>query len=180
MTLTAYQTNRSAVAITTTVEAGRRGGWSINDLSQLPFGIFSVVLSSRAVNASQASQFKGIVASLSHYEEVRGTGFAVLGDQGSTVGAIPSFATSPALILVGGLMLTGLGQIEWTDPAIAIPAFLTVTTIPMTWSIADGLSFGLTSYAAIELLTGRFRRANWMLYLLAVLFLMRFFLLHRQ
>jgi adenine/guanine/hypoxanthine permease len=96
------------------------------------------------------------------------------------VGAIPSFATSPALILVGGLMLTGLGQIEWTDPAIAIPAFLTVTTIPMTWSIADGLSFGLTSYAAIELLTGRFKRGNWMLYLLAGLFLTRFFLLHRQ
>jgi AGZA family xanthine/uracil permease-like MFS transporter len=95
------------------------------------------------------------------------------------VGAIPSFATSPALILVGGLMLTGLGQIEWTEPVIAIPAFLTVTTIPLTWSIADGLSFGLTSYAALELLTGRGKRSNWMLYLLAALFLMRFFFLHR-
>jgi AGZA family xanthine/uracil permease-like MFS transporter len=95
------------------------------------------------------------------------------------VGAIPSFATSPALILVGGLMLTGLGQIEWTEPVIAIPAFLTVTTIPMTWSIADGLSFGLTSYAALEVLTGRAKRANWMLYLLAVLFLMRFFFIHQ-
>ena len=95
------------------------------------------------------------------------------------VGAIPSFATSPALILVGGLMLTGLGQIEWTEPAIAIPAFLTVTTIPLTWSIADGLSFGLTSFAALELLTGRGKRSNWMLYLLAALFLMRFFFLHR-
>jgi AGZA family xanthine/uracil permease-like MFS transporter len=95
------------------------------------------------------------------------------------LGPIPSFATSPALILVGGLMLTGLGQIKWTEPAIAIPAFLTVTTIPMTWSIADGLSFGLTSYAAIELLTGRARRSNWMLYLLALLFVLRFFFLHR-
>jgi AGZA family xanthine/uracil permease-like MFS transporter len=95
------------------------------------------------------------------------------------IGAIPSFATSPALILVGGLMLTGLGQIEWTDPAIAIPAFLTVTTIPMTWSIADGLSFGLTSYAALEIFTGRAKRSNWMLYLLALLFLLRFvFLRH--
>jgi adenine/guanine/hypoxanthine permease len=95
------------------------------------------------------------------------------------VGAIPSFATSPALILVGGLMLTGLGQIKWTEPAIAIPAFLTVTTIPLTWSIADGLSFGLTSYAALELLTGRAKRSSSMLYALAVLFLMRFFFLHR-
>ncbi|RSL19303.1 AGZA family xanthine/uracil permease-like MFS transporter [Edaphobacter aggregans] len=90
------------------------------------------------------------------------------------VGAIPSFATSPALILVGGLMLTGLGQIEWDDPQIGIPAFLTVSTIPLTWSIADGLSFGLTSYAALQLLTGRARRQDWMLYLLAALFFLRF------
>jgi AGZA family xanthine/uracil permease-like MFS transporter len=94
------------------------------------------------------------------------------------LGAIPSFATSPALILVGGLMLTGLGQIEWTEPVIAIPAFLTVTTIPLTWSIADGLSFGLTSYAALEILTGRAKRSSWMLYLLAILFLLRLFFLH--
>lgn len=90
------------------------------------------------------------------------------------VGAIPSFATSPALILVGGLMLTGLGQIEWDDPQIGIPAFLTVSTIPLTWSIADGLSFGLTSYAALQLLTGRARREDWMLYVLATLFFLRF------
>ncbi|HMF53229.1 MAG TPA: NCS2 family permease [Edaphobacter sp.] len=96
------------------------------------------------------------------------------------VGAIPSFATAPALILVGGLMVTGLGQIEWTEPVIAIPAFLTVTMIPLTWSIADGLSFGLTSYAALEVLTGRAKRSSWMLYGVAVLFLMRFFFLHRN
>jgi adenine/guanine/hypoxanthine permease len=90
------------------------------------------------------------------------------------VGAIPAYATSPALILVGGLMLTGVGTIEWNEPQIAIPSFLTLVTIPLTWSIADGLSFGLTSFAALELLTGRGRRQNWMLYLLAVLFLLRF------
>ncbi len=90
------------------------------------------------------------------------------------VGAIPNFATAPALILVGGLMLTGLGTIEWDNPPIAIPAFLTVVTIPLTWSIADGLSFGLTSYAALQLLTGRAKREDWMLYLLATLFLLRF------
>ena len=54
-------------------------------------------------------------------------------------------------------MLTGLGTIEWNDPQIGIPAFLTVATIPLTWSIADGLSFGLTSYALLQLLTGRAR-----------------------
>ena len=90
------------------------------------------------------------------------------------VGAIPSFATSPALIIVGGLMLAGVGSIEWDEPTIAIPAFLTLVTIPLTYSIADGLSFGLTSYAALQLLTGRFKRQDWMLYLLATLFMLRF------
>ena len=93
------------------------------------------------------------------------------------VGAIPTFATAPALILVGALMASGLARIEWDDPQIGIPAFLTVATIPLSWSIADGLSFGLTSYALIQILTGRARhrfRKDWMLYVLATLFLLRF------
>jgi AGZA family xanthine/uracil permease-like MFS transporter len=90
------------------------------------------------------------------------------------VGAIPTFATSPALIIVGGLMLAGIGAIEWHEPTIAIPAFLTLVTIPLTYSIADGLSFGLTSYAALQILTGRARKKDWMLYLLATLFALRF------
>jgi adenine/guanine/hypoxanthine permease len=94
------------------------------------------------------------------------------------VGVIPSYATSPALILVGALMLTNVGQIEWSKPEIAIPAFLTLATIPLTWSIADGLSFGLLSYATLHLLSGKVGRAdlrrNWLLYVLAVLFLLRF------
>jgi adenine/guanine/hypoxanthine permease len=77
-------------------------------------------------------------------------------------------------------MLTGVGRITWDEPQIAIPAFLTLVTIPLTWSIADGLSFGLTSFAALELLTGRGRRQNWMLYLLAVLFLLRFIYLAKH
>ncbi len=96
------------------------------------------------------------------------------------VGAIPTFATAPALILVGSLMATGLAHIEWEDPQFAIPAFLTVATIPLTWSIADGLSFGLTSYALLQLLTGRARRRDWMLYLLATLFLLRFIYIVRK
>jgi AGZA family xanthine/uracil permease-like MFS transporter len=90
------------------------------------------------------------------------------------VGAIPDFATAPALILVGALMLAGIGTIEWDAPRIAIPAFLTIVTIPLTYSIATGLSFGLISFAALELATGRGRRQHWMLYLLATLFLLRF------
>jgi AGZA family xanthine/uracil permease-like MFS transporter len=90
------------------------------------------------------------------------------------VGAIPAFATSPALILVGALMLAPTAKIDWDEPRIAIPAFLTLVTIPLTYSIATGLSFGLTAYAALEILTGRATRAHWMLYLLAILFVARF------
>jgi AGZA family xanthine/uracil permease-like MFS transporter len=90
------------------------------------------------------------------------------------VGAIPDFATAPALILVGALMLGGAARIDWNEPRVAIPAFLTLITIPLTYSIATGLSFGLISYAVLELATGRGRRQHWMLYLLAVLFLLRF------
>ena len=90
------------------------------------------------------------------------------------VGAIPAFATAPALILVGALMVAGAARIEWDEPRIAIPAFLTLITIPLTYSIATGLSFGLVSFAALELLTGRGRREHWVLYLLAVLFCLRF------
>ena len=90
------------------------------------------------------------------------------------VGAIPDFATAPALILVGALMVAGAARIDWEEPRIAIPSFLTIITIPLTYSIATGLSFGLISFAALEVATGRARRQHWMLYLLATLFLLRF------
>lgn len=89
------------------------------------------------------------------------------------IGAIPTFATSPALILVGALMVGGAARIEWDEPRIAIPAFLTLITIPLTYSIATGLSLGIISFAALELATGRARRDHWMLYTLAALFLFR-------
>jgi AGZA family xanthine/uracil permease-like MFS transporter len=90
------------------------------------------------------------------------------------LGAIPSFATAPALILVGALMVASVATIEWNEPRIAIPSFLIILTVPLTYSIATGLSFGIISFAAIELATGRGRRDHWMLYLLAALFCARF------
>ena len=70
-------------------------------------------------------------------------------------------------------MLGSTSSIRWNDPPIAIPAFLTIIAIPLTYSIATGLSFGLISYAAIELLTGRATRRHLTLYCLAALFLFR-------
>jgi adenine/guanine/hypoxanthine permease len=75
-------------------------------------------------------------------------------------------------------MLASAARIDWDEPRVAIPAFLTILTIPLTYSIATGLSFGLISFAALEVATGRGRRQHWMLYLLAILFLLRFIYLH--
>lgn len=105
---------------------------------------------------------------------VTGTLFVLALFVAPLVGPIPNFATSPALILVGVLMLGGVAKIEWGDPVIAVPAFLTLVAIPLTYSIATGLSLGLISFAALEVFTGKARRKHWMLYVLAILFVLRF------
>jgi AGZA family xanthine/uracil permease-like MFS transporter len=90
------------------------------------------------------------------------------------VQAIPAAATAPALILVGALMVGALVEVDWADPTVAIPAFLTLITIPLTFSIANGLAFGITSYAVLRLLTGKITKADWLLLVLAALFVIRF------
>lgn len=90
------------------------------------------------------------------------------------VGIVPTAATAPALIIVGSLMLTTITEIPWTEPLSAIPAFLTLIMIPLSASIANGLGFGVISYACVHILSGKFRHEDWLLYLLAVLFLVRF------
>ena len=87
---------------------------------------------------------------------------------------IPAAATAPALILVGALMIGALTDIDWADPAVAIPAFLTVITIPLSYSIANGLAFGITSYALLLLVRGKARPKDWLLFVLAALFILRF------
>ena len=89
-------------------------------------------------------------------------------------GAIPPTATAPALIVVGALMLDGLKTIEWGDYAILISAFLTVITMPLTFSIANGVSFGVISYALIRLLSGRGKEVDPLLYGIAVLLIVRY------
>ncbi|WP_168074460.1 NCS2 family permease [Caulobacter sp. SSI4214] len=90
------------------------------------------------------------------------------------VQAIPAAATAPALIIVGSLMVGALADIDWEDPAVAIPAFLTAITIPLTFSIANGLAFGITAYAGLTLLRGRAQPKDWLLFVLAALFVARF------
>jgi len=87
---------------------------------------------------------------------------------------VPLAATAPALILVGALMMAPLADVDWHDPEIALPAFLTLAMIPLTFSIANGLAFGITAYAALKLVRGKIKRGDWLLLVLAVLFVARF------
>lgn len=89
-------------------------------------------------------------------------------------GVIPAAATAPALIVVGALMLEGLRRIDWDDYAISIPVFLTIVTMPLTFSIANGVSFGVISYAAIKLLSGRGKEVDPLLYLVAAALIARY------
>jgi AGZA family xanthine/uracil permease-like MFS transporter len=90
------------------------------------------------------------------------------------VGIVPAAATAPALILVGSMMLATITEIPWHNPLVAVPAFLTLVMIPFTYSIANGLGFGIISWAVLHLVAGKFRRREWLLYVLAALFLARF------
>ena len=90
------------------------------------------------------------------------------------VQVIPTAATAPALVLVGALMVGAVAEVEWNDPVVAIPAFLTMIAIPLSYSIANGLAFGIVSYAALILLCGRAKPRDWLLFLLAALFVIRF------
>jgi AGZA family xanthine/uracil permease-like MFS transporter len=104
------------------------------------------------------------------------TGLLFLGAIGAApfVGIVPPAATAPALILVGSMMLSTISEIHWRDPLIAVPAFLTLVLIPFTYSIANGLGFGIIAWAALHLATGKLSKQDWLLYVLAALFLARF------
>jgi adenine/guanine/hypoxanthine permease len=105
---------------------------------------------------------------------VTGTLFLLAVVASPFVGVVPSAATAPALILVGSMMLATITEIRWTEPLVAVPAFLTLILIPLTYSIANGLGFGIIAWAVLHVATGNYRRQDWLLYTLAVLFLLRF------
>jgi AGZA family xanthine/uracil permease-like MFS transporter len=90
------------------------------------------------------------------------------------VQAIPAAATAPALILVGGMMMGALAEVDWVEPSESIPAFLTVIMIPLSYSIANGLAFGITSHAILKLVRGKARAGDWLVYVLAALCIARF------
>lgn len=90
--------------------------------------------------------------------------------------AIPAFATAPALITVGFMMLTSIMNIDFTDFSEAIPAFLAIIAMPFTYSISEGISLGIISYVLIHITSGnyRFKSIGGIIYVLSVLFILKY------
>ena len=88
--------------------------------------------------------------------------------------SVPSFATAPALLFVGVLMIQGITHIDWEDITEAVPAFLTIVFMPFTYSIADGIAMGFISYALVKLFTGQAKQVPYMVWIIALLWAVKF------
>lgn len=89
---------------------------------------------------------------------------------------IPSPATAPSLVLVGLFMISPIKEIDFEDFTEAIPAFFTIIMMPLTYSISDGIVFGIISYVLLKVLTGRAKEVSIATYLVGALFVMKFFI----
>ena len=87
------------------------------------------------------------------------------------IGLVPAFATAPALILVGALLMSEVGKIDFSDFTNALPAFLTIIMMPLTSSIANGFAFGFISYTVMKLFAGQYKKVSWIMYLVSIAFL---------
>ncbi len=92
------------------------------------------------------------------------------------IGIVPTYATAPALILVGALMIMEVRGIDFDDLTEGIPAFLTIVMMPLTFSIANGFAFGFISYAFLKLLSGRGKEVHFIVWLVAFAFIANFFM----
>lgn len=93
------------------------------------------------------------------------------------VGAIPSAATAPALVVIGAMMMSSVGKIAWDQIETAIPAFLAMLAMPLTFSIANGIFLAFIAYTFISLVTGKGIRENAVVHVLSLLFVLKFALL---
>ena len=91
--------------------------------------------------------------------------------------AIPSFATAPALIFVGFLMIMAVKDISFENSIEAIPAYIALLTMPLTYSISDGIAFGIISYVILHVFGGKAKDVKPLMYILAVLFILKYIFL---
>lgn len=93
--------------------------------------------------------------------------------------AIPSFATAPALVVVGFYMLTNVVNIDFEDYAESIPCYICILAMPFFYSISEGISMGVISFVALNLLTGKAKekKISLLMYILAILFILKYIFL---
>ena len=87
---------------------------------------------------------------------------------------VPIEAAAPVLVVVGALMMMQVGQIKWDDFSVALPAFLTIVTMPLTYSIANGIGVGFISFALLSLFAGKAKDIHWIMWLISALFVVYF------
>ena len=91
--------------------------------------------------------------------------------------AIPGFATAPALLFVGFLMISAVVDIDFSDFTEAVPAYLALIFMPLTYSISEGIAAGVISYVVINLVCGKAKKITALMYILAILFVAKFIFL---
>ena len=93
------------------------------------------------------------------------------------VGVVPQSATAPALVIVGILMMSAVKEIDFSDFTEAVPAFFTIAMMPFTYSIANGIAVGMIFYPIVKVVTGKGKEVHKLLYIFAILFILRFILM---
>ncbi|GMQ62342.1 NCS2 family permease [Vallitalea maricola] len=91
--------------------------------------------------------------------------------------SVPAFATAPALIIVGFYMIESIAKVDFSDLTESIPAFLTILVMPLTYSISEGIVFGVVSYTIINLCVNKGKKVHPIMYVLSVLFVLKYILL---
>ena len=91
--------------------------------------------------------------------------------------AIPSFATAPALIFVGFLMISSIISVDFTDLTESVPAYLALLAMPLMYSISEGIALGVISYVVINVFCGKAKKVKPLMYILAVLFVCKYIFL---
>ena len=92
--------------------------------------------------------------------------------------SIPTAATAPALIFIGALMMVNLKDLEWKDVTEALPAFITIVTMPLTFSIANGIALGIITFTLVKLCSGKLKQIHWLTGVLSFVFILYFIYLH--
>ncbi|RCW50685.1 NCS2 family permease [Halanaerobium sp. MA284_MarDTE_T2] len=92
------------------------------------------------------------------------------------IGIVPAAATAPALIIVGTMMMTNITNLNWDDFTEILPAFVTMITMPLTYSISNGIALGFIVYPLVKLFTGKGKDVHWLVYVLGIVFVLYFFL----